>query len=104
MLESWDFDPDTVAIRSGHFMDGRVVEAPKAIDVRRPSDGVVYGAIPDADESAVDRAVTSARMAFQASNWASAEPRRRARILHRWADLIERQAGELAMLESVGST
>ena len=104
MFESWDYDPDAVPVRSGHFIAGGLVEDRPAIEVRRPSDGVVYAAIPEAGEEGVDRAVAAARKAFQDCDWARIEPRRRARILRRWADLLEKQADELAVLESLGST
>ena len=104
MFESWDYDPDAVPVRSGHFIAGAIVEDRPAIEVRRPSDSAVYGAIPEAGEDGVDHAVTSARQAFLGSDWARIEPRRRARILRRWADLLESHVDELAMLESLGST
>lgn len=104
MFESWDYDPDAVPVRSGHFIGGSIVDDRPAIEVRRPSDSAVYGAIPEAGEDGVDRAVASARKAFRDSDWARIEPRRRARILHRWADLLEHHVDELAVLESLGST
>lgn len=104
MFESWDYDPDAVSVRSGHFIAGGIVDDRPAIEVRRPSDGVVYGAIPEAGEDGVDRVVAFSQKAFLGSDWARIEPRRRARVLRRWADLLERHADELAVLESLGST
>ena len=99
-----DFDPNIVPIPCGHFIDGALVSAPGALDVRRPYDGAAYAALPCADLEAVDRAVRSAATAFSASGWGRRAPRDRARVLRRWAELIETHAGELARLESVGST
>jgi aldehyde dehydrogenase (NAD+) len=52
----------------------------------------------------VDRAVQDAWQAFKTSNWASQAPRKRARVLRRWADLIDADVQRLAPLEALGST
>ncbi|MFM0340656.1 aldehyde dehydrogenase family protein [Paraburkholderia fungorum] len=103
------FNPDDVAIRSGHFIGGQYVEEDVRSDVRRievarPSDGVVYASVPLADAEAVDRAVENAWQAFRHSGWARMAPRERARILRRFADLVEADAPALGRLEALGST
>ncbi|CAN7419006.1 aldehyde dehydrogenase family protein [Pseudoduganella sp. LjRoot289] len=103
------FDPDQVAVRSAHFIGGQFIEgssedSANAMDVRRPSDGRVYAGLPVADADMVDRAVQDAWRAFKTSDWARCAPRDRARILRRWADLIEADAHYLARLEAIGST
>jgi len=51
------FNPDDVAIRSGHFIGGEYVEGgqhgARRMDVARPSDGVVYASVPVADADMV---------------------------------------------------
>jgi acyl-CoA reductase-like NAD-dependent aldehyde dehydrogenase len=49
----------------------------------------------------VDRAVAAARRAFEAGTWSALPPRERKRVLLRFAALIERDAGELALLETL---
>ncbi|MFS2080427.1 aldehyde dehydrogenase [Telluria sp. Tellsp131] len=99
------FDPDRVAVRSAHFIGGQYVAGgAQAMDVRRPSDGRVYAGVPLADADLVDRAVQDAWRAWKTSNWARCAPRERARVLRRWADLIDADAQALAQLEAVGST
>ncbi|AOJ72465.1 MULTISPECIES: aldehyde dehydrogenase family protein [Burkholderia] len=98
------FDPARVAVRSAHFIGGRHVDGPGVIDVKRPSDGVAYAALPAADASLVDRAVDDAWLAFRTSDWARRAPRERARAMRRWAELIEADVATLAPLEAVGST
>lgn len=99
------FDPATIAVPSTHFIGGRTVGgARETLDVRRPSDGAVYAALPLADADLVDQAVENAWRAFKESDWASRAPRDRARVLHRWADLVEGDVATLAPLEAVGST
>ena len=100
-----DFDPNHIAVPEGHFIDGALVaEGGEALTVRRPSDGQAYADLRIAAADLVDRAVTSAQHAFLTTGWASDPPRARARILRRWADLIEAEAVDLARLEALGST
>nr|WP_231997033.1 aldehyde dehydrogenase family protein [Pseudomonas arsenicoxydans] len=51
----------------------------------------------------VDEAVNDAWQAFNCSDWSLRPPRERARVMRRWADLIEADAETLAPLEA-GST
>ncbi|MBN3791624.1 aldehyde dehydrogenase family protein, partial [Burkholderia sp. Ac-20353] len=98
------FDPTAVAVRSAHYIGGEYIDGAAAIDVRRPSDGSVYAALPIADAALVDRAVENAWRAFRTSDWARRAPRERARVMRRWAELIEADVATLAPLEAVGST
>lgn len=98
------FDPRLIAVRSAHFIAGQYREAPAALEVSRPSDGQVYAELPLADAGWVDEAVDNAWQAFKTSDWASRPPRERARVMRRWADLIEADGATLAPLEAVGST
>jgi aldehyde dehydrogenase (NAD+) len=98
-------DPDRIVLRNAHFIGGRHVEGGAAtLDTRRPSDGVSCGGLPVADEDIVDQAVQDAWCAFKTSDWASRAPRERARVLRRWADLVEADVATLAPLEAVCST
>ncbi|WP_211466460.1 aldehyde dehydrogenase family protein [Collimonas silvisoli] len=100
-----DFAPDQVVVNSAHFIGGAYVDGGSdLIDVLRPSDGHVYAGLPVADAALVDRAVENAWQAFKSSNWATQPPRERARILRRWADLIEADVAVLAPMEALGST
>ena len=57
-----DFDPVTLELPRGHFIDGALQADPNTpIVVRRPSDGAVYSEVPTADAETVDRAVRNAR-------------------------------------------
>jgi (Z)-2-((N-methylformamido)methylene)-5-hydroxybutyrolactone dehydrogenase len=61
---------------------------------RRP-----WARVPDADAADVDRAVGAARAAF-AGEWGALTGFERSRLMHRLADLVERDADRLAELES----
>lgn len=99
------FDPASIVVPRGHFIGGHLVKGVgEAMDVRRPSDGELYAALPLADSGLVDRAVENAWCAFRESGWATRAPRERAQVLRRWADLIEADVETLAPLEAVGST
>lgn len=99
-----DFDPNSVKPRGGHYINGVWLDAPGAVAVRRPSDNQTYGEIPDAGADVVDQAVQSAQTALNTSGWSTRAPRERARVLRRWAELIEADAPTLGQLEAVGST
>ncbi|CAL92832.1 aldehyde dehydrogenase family protein [Azoarcus olearius] len=99
------FDPDQIQVPVGHFIGGRLqTPAGAALEVQRPSDGKVYAALPVADEALVDIAAENAWTAWKESDWARCAPRDRARVLRRWADLVEAEAPRLGVLEALGST
>jgi (Z)-2-((N-methylformamido)methylene)-5-hydroxybutyrolactone dehydrogenase len=58
-----------------------------------------WATVPDADDADVDRAVGAARAAFE-GEWGATTGFQRAKLMHRLADLIERDADRLAELES----
>ena len=69
-----------------------------ALDVVSPIDGRVIGSIADAGTEDVDRAVKAARAAFDKGEWSRAAPAQRKKVLLELADLIEKNALELAVL------
>ena len=68
-------------------------------DTIDPYTGEPWARVPDADEQDVDRAVRAARAAFE-GEWGALTGFQRAKLMHRLADLIERDADRLAALES----
>src|SRR5450830_1032220 len=104
-IAMFDFSPEQVAIKSAHFIGGIYIDAVgNYLEVARPSDGQIYAEVPVADAQLVDRTVENAWLAFKSSTWASQPPRDRARIMRRWADMIDADVATLAPLEAVGST
>ncbi|TDX26123.1 aldehyde dehydrogenase family protein [Rhodovulum visakhapatnamense] len=101
---SLSFDPARLSLPEGHFIGGRYLPGPDAIEIRAPSDGRILGAIPQADAETVDRAVEAARSALGRSGWGDLPPRDRVRALQAWADLIEAEAEDLARIEAVASS
>ena len=66
-----------------------------------PSTGEEICQIAEADAADVDKAVNAARRAFEHGAWRKIPASERGRLLHRLADLIEKNADELAALESL---
>ena len=64
-----------------------------------PYTGHAWARVADAGEEDVDRAMGAARAAFE-GEWGTLTGFQRARLMHRLADLIERDADRLAELES----
>ena len=102
---SHDFDPNDVAAITDHLIGGRRVTGDgREIELVRPSDGVVIGAIRAADEELVDEAVSLAARVRVTSGWARATPTERARVLKAWADLIDARRTALGRLEAATTT
>jgi aldehyde dehydrogenase (NAD+) len=98
------FDPRQIHVPSGHFIGGRLVPDAGRMNVQRPSDGQPHAELPLADAATVDTAVRDAWSHWRRSDWSRRAPRERARVLRRWADLIEADAARLGPLEAVCST
>lgn len=84
-----------------NYIDGRFAAplADKYLDNYDPATGMIYNLIPASDESDVTNAVHAARSAFP--SWSSMSIEKRSAILHRIADLIERDQDALALAESI---
>jgi len=70
------------------------------IDVYDPSSGDVLATIADGTKADVDRAVQTAREAFESTAWRDMKPADRGRILFKIAQAVRDRAEELATLES----
>jgi len=73
----------------------------KTIAVEDPSTKSVVSYIVDADQTDVNRAVQSARTAFDDGRWTKLAPMVREQLIRKLADLIEANTDELAELESI---
>src|SRR5207245_8936694 len=75
----------------GNFVDGREIEAGAGamLDVRNPATGDVIARIPNSTADDIDRAMKSARAAFEGKAWGGMDVRARARLVHRLADAFE---------------
>ncbi|XP_013200200.1 aldehyde dehydrogenase 1A1 [Amyelois transitella] len=85
------------------FIDNKWVDAKsgKTFETRTPHDGSVIAKVAEGDKADIDEAVSAARRAFHRnSEWRLMDASRRAVILNKFADLIERDSKYLVELES----
>jgi acyl-CoA reductase-like NAD-dependent aldehyde dehydrogenase len=89
----------------GLYIDGREVagENPEMIPVRNPATGEVIAEIAHATQNDVDRAMKSARRAFESKEWGSMPLRTRARLVNKLADAFEDNLDELYQLETMNN-
>jgi betaine-aldehyde dehydrogenase len=72
----------------------------KTFESINPADGSVAAVVAEANETDVDAAVAAAQAALRNPAWRDLAPHRRARLLHKFADLIDRDAERLATLQT----
>ena len=84
------------------FLDGvfSASASEGTVEVCNPSSGCPLFVIPAGSGVDVDRAVASARRAFEDGRWADAPPSFRKSTLHRFAELIETDAATLDALDA----
>ncbi|WP_315737275.1 MULTISPECIES: 5-carboxymethyl-2-hydroxymuconate semialdehyde dehydrogenase [unclassified Bradyrhizobium] len=85
----------------GHFIDGKVVPAISGatFETKSPIDGAVLAKVARGNAEDIDRAATSAALAFK--SWRDMAPAMRRKLLHRVADAIEDHADDIAVLECI---
>ena len=89
-------------LQTDAFIDGRYVAAAdgRTFDCVTPRDGSVLAQVARGDRADIDRAVAAARRAFDAGDWAYADPAARGRVLIRLSELILEHRERLAQIES----
>ncbi len=83
-----------------HVIDGARCDASDGgtLDVVSPIDGSTLTTMPKGTRDDAQLAIRSARAAFDDGRWSGLAPAARKTIMLKWADLIEAQAAELAVL------
>ncbi len=84
----------------GHFIGGRVVagKSGRTGDVFNPNTGETQAKVAFADRAEVDAAIANAVAAQPA--WAATNPQRRARVMFKFVELLQKEFDELARLLS----
>jgi acyl-CoA reductase-like NAD-dependent aldehyde dehydrogenase len=84
----------------GLVIDGERVPSAegRTFETVNPATGDVFRTVAEAGPEDADRAVRAAAQAFE--DWGARTPIQRAKVLYRWADLIEEHADELALIET----
>lgn len=86
----------------GPLVDGSLSnsDSDATVEVINPSNGQFLLEIPAGCAADVDRAVASGRRAFEDGRWSDLAPSVRKHVLHRFADLIEKEAATLDALDA----
>jgi acyl-CoA reductase-like NAD-dependent aldehyde dehydrogenase len=85
------------------LIKGQWVEAAsgKTFETFNPANGKVLAKVVEGGQEDINRAVIAARKAFEGGAWPRMSPSQRGRLLWKLADLIEQNADELALLETL---
>ncbi len=85
------------------FIDGSWSSGAKGLtrEIRCPADGTLVATVDEATREDTERAIAAARVAADDGRWASVPASERGRLLHRLADLLERDVETIARLESL---
>ncbi|PZU25484.1 MAG: aldehyde dehydrogenase PuuC [Shinella sp.] len=99
----WVKDAAGLRLRDKAFIDGKPVDAlsGETFDSINPATGALLAKVAACGEADVDRAVRSARTAFEDGRWSGRSPAERKAVLLRLADLIRENSVELALLDSL---
>lgn len=83
-----------------HLIDGKSIGASDGavMEVMSPVDGSVLTTIARGTQEDMEAAIASARAAFEDRRWSGQPPAARKKVLLKWAELIEANAAELAVL------
>jgi aldehyde dehydrogenase (NAD+) len=85
------------------LIDGKWCDARsgKTFATNNPATEEKIADVAEGDAADIDRAAKAARRAFESGDWPKMDARERGRLLHRLADLVERNLEELAALETL---
>jgi len=99
----WVKRAKALKIDAGLFIDGASCDAASGavIDAINPATGALITQMACGGATDIDRAVASAKRAWDDRRWRDLTPRTRMDIFRRWADLVERDAADLALMETL---
>ncbi|KAI8145573.1 aldehyde dehydrogenase domain-containing protein [Fennellomyces sp. T-0311] len=89
-----------LSLQTGLFINNEFVAGGSTIDTINPVTGEVIASVQAAEREQVDLAVEAAEKAYY-GGWKKTSARERARLLNKLADLCERDAEELAQIETL---
>ena len=90
-------------LKTGLFIDGQFTPSAsgKTFETSNPATGETLAQVSEAGKEDLDRAVASARKAFEGGPWAAMKPRQRGKILLRAADLLASRADAFGRVETL---
>ena len=100
---NWHTRAAELTIDGRAFINGERVWAisGRQFDNLSPIDGRLLGQVARCDSADVDAAVIAARAAFDDRRWSGKSPAQRKRVLIKFADLVQQNGPELALLETL---
>ena len=101
--DGWLARAAALKIEGRAFIGGAYVAAADGATFAKvsPIDGKVFAHVADCGEADIDRAVNSARKAFERGVWREADPVKKKKVLLRFAELIREHGEELALFETL---
>lgn len=102
-LADWTSLAQTIDVPTRPFIAGEYVDPASSttFENRNPANGALLADVVDANDVDVDRAVRAARAAFESGVWSRAGVAFRRERLLAFADLLEANSAELALLDSL---
>jgi acyl-CoA reductase-like NAD-dependent aldehyde dehydrogenase len=102
-LHNWQTKAAALRTDGRPFIDGQRVDAlsPETFDVVNPHTGITVGTLPACGQADVDRAVASARAAFESGVWSALAPYQRSTVLRKLAAVLVENGEELGLLDSL---
>ncbi len=101
--EQWQLLADSLIINGRAFINGEYCNAVsgETFDCISPIDGRVLTQVASCDLADANLAVTSARAVFERGEWSQIAPVKRKQVMIRFAELLEENQQELALLETL---
>jgi len=101
--EIWQERANNIKVNGNIFIDGKSSPAAsgKTFEDYSPTLNKVIGEIASGDQIDIDRAVASAKKAFDSGVWSEMNPRDKKAIMLKWAELLNEHRDELALLETL---
>ena len=99
----WRSKAGSLTFRTQHFIDGAYVASfdGRTYPTINPATGETIAEVARGGAAEIDRAVAVARKAFKSGVWSRMEPRARMAVLEKFSALIEANAEEFALLDSL---
>ena len=86
-----------------NLVNGAWVGSADTRQIVNPATGQALAVVPEASKAEVDRAIAAAREAFDNGPWRGTTAQARGRILFKMAELVRKNAAELAKLETLNT-
>ncbi|QYK02224.1 aldehyde dehydrogenase [Shewanella psychrotolerans] len=101
--EQWQQMADSLSINGQAFINGEYCAAVsgETFDCVSPIDGKVLAKVASCDLADANIAVVNAREVFERGDWSQMAPVKRKQVMIRFAELLEQNQDELALLETL---